>query len=82
MQARGDSEAGESGGRRTRKNTLPHRIGMIYTILRDRIITKSTSTAMKRFERSPTGRTDCTRIAGPGMPLVMSIAMKMTTDLG
>jgi hypothetical protein len=72
-------EGDASDGRRTRKNTSLRRTGTIYTILHDRITTKSTSIARRRFERSESGRTGCTRIAVPGnLPATLIVATMIT----
>jgi hypothetical protein len=79
MRVKRDSVVEESGGRRTRKNMLSRRIGMISTILHDQITMRSTSTARKRFEKSQSGKIGSTHTARFRKLLVTSIAMKTST---
>jgi hypothetical protein len=60
----------EKDERRIRKNMPLRKIGMISTIQLDQIVMKSTSIAMRRSGKSPSGRIGCMRIEGPGNLLV------------
>jgi hypothetical protein len=62
MLERNGNEVAEKGERRTERRKQYTKIGTTYMILRDRTIMRSTSTAMKRYEKCENGRIDFTRI--------------------
>lgn len=62
MEERNVSAVDARDERRTRRTLRFLKIGMIYTILQDRTVTRSTRTAMRRSGRLENGKIDYMRI--------------------
>jgi hypothetical protein len=80
MLVKRDKEEEENVGRRIKKSILLFKTGTIFMTHHGQITTKNTNIAMKRSEKSGSGRIDCMRIGKPKRFLVIeTVTMRTIT---